>query len=170
MRKSMNTRINHAHMRNKTCTKNEQNMNRCVPGRQSRMRWESSFLAENEQADSSLLLLCSSLSLSFSHPPPLSSTILLSSSPPTLTFLSSPLLCSLPKAPLKRPDHPLHAAAFPSQITAKNDFCLIPWWHVSTPDWPSRASMMANQRVTRGQMCCSRSSPTWGVYKYAPLR
>ena len=47
----MNTRINHAHMRNKACTKNEQNMNRCVPGRQSRMRYHETWLVNNERIE-----------------------------------------------------------------------------------------------------------------------
>ena len=45
----MNTRINHAHMRNKACIKNEQNMNRCVPGWQSQMRYHETWLVQNKE-------------------------------------------------------------------------------------------------------------------------
>ena len=36
-------------MGSKACIKDEQNMNRCVPGRQSRMRYHETWLVSNEQ-------------------------------------------------------------------------------------------------------------------------
>ena len=45
----MNTRSDHAHMRNRACIKNRRNMNRCAPGRQSRTRYHETWLVNNEQ-------------------------------------------------------------------------------------------------------------------------
>ena len=45
----MNTQNYHAHMSIRIYIKDEQNMNRCIPGRQSQMRYRETWLVNNEQ-------------------------------------------------------------------------------------------------------------------------
>ena len=55
------------------------------------------------------------------------------------SHLPTPLLCRLPKSTPPTARRPPHAAGFSPSNNSQKDFCLIPWWHVSTPDWPSKA-------------------------------